>query len=49
MSKELFAHTLAKHGLEVVEQKVTGWGSVADLDCITLFRKPAKRKLMGIW
>ena len=48
MSKELFAHALIKNGLEVVEQKVIGWGNIADLDCITLFRESSKRKLLGI-
>jgi ubiquinone/menaquinone biosynthesis C-methylase UbiE len=41
MSKELFAHFCIRNGLEVVEQVLIPWGDMRDLDCLTVFRKPA--------
>lgn len=49
MSKELFAHTLIKNGFEVVEQMPLAWGGIAELDCITLFRKPRERRMIKFW
>lgn len=45
MSKELFADYCREAGLEVVEARVIDWGDgpyyQPDLDCLTLFRRPA--------
>ena len=41
MSRELFAHLCAKAGLVVEAQRLVDWGESRDLDCLTLFRKPA--------
>lgn len=44
MSRELFAEYCAEAGLDVVESYIMGWGDgdnyQADLDCLTLFRRP---------
>ncbi len=40
-SRENFADLCRKAGLEVVEQTVIDWGGVRDLDCLTVFRRPA--------
>lgn len=45
MSKEIFASYCEEAGLEVVQAQVMGWGEgdnyQPDLDCLTLFRRPA--------
>ncbi len=43
MSKDRFARLCFKSGLSVVRQKTIEWGAIPELDCITLFRKPAPR------
>ena len=39
MSKELFAHICIRSGLSVEAQKIMDWAEMADMDCLTLFRK----------
>lgn len=39
MTREKFAYLSSKHGLDVVEQRVIGWGGVPELDCISLIGK----------
>jgi len=41
MSRELFAHLCVKAGLVVEAQKLMDWEVEPNLDCLTLFRKPA--------
>lgn len=40
MSKQLFAHYGIKAGLEILQSEAMRWGNDADLDCITLLRRP---------
>jgi ubiquinone/menaquinone biosynthesis C-methylase UbiE len=40
MSRELFEHYCAKEGLVVIRSQLIEWG-IPDLDCITVFEKPA--------
>jgi SAM-dependent methyltransferase len=40
MSRELFAHYAAKAGLRILRSDLIDWGSVAGLDCYTLFERP---------
>lgn len=39
MTKELFQTLCDKHGMNVVESQVMGWGGVEGLDCVTLMQK----------
>jgi SAM-dependent methyltransferase len=41
MSSALFKKYAESVGLEVIEQKIITWGENADLDCLSLIRKPA--------
>jgi len=41
MTQELFFDYAAKAGLKVEQSRIMPWGDVADLDCITLVRKPS--------
>lgn len=40
MTRELFAESARRHGLDVIEQNVIPWGDVAELDCISLVGRP---------
>ncbi len=40
MSAELFKNYVEEEGLEVLGQKIMSWGNVAELDCLSLIRKP---------
>lgn len=40
MTKELFAGYVTMAGLQMVETRTMAWGSVPDLDCISLVQKP---------